>query len=107
MRTGVVDSVELTVHVEQGDLLSLHLDQLAVVRFKLARLRYFDIFGHTSVLDRSTSLRRAVLSRSVKTPDVLSVPHVVRGKYRLPLVGRDLSSRGLKIVSIDSLSGHA
>jgi hypothetical protein len=27
MRTGVVDGVELTVHVEQGDLLSLHLDQ--------------------------------------------------------------------------------
>ena len=38
MRTGVVDGVELTVHIEQGDLLSLHLDQLAVVRFKLARL---------------------------------------------------------------------
>ncbi len=45
MRTGVVDGVELTVHVEQGDLLSLHFDQIAVVRLKLARLRYFDIFA--------------------------------------------------------------
>jgi len=62
MRTGVVDGVQLTVHIEQGDLLSLHLDQLAVVRFKLARLRYFDIFRHASLLSRSTFLRRAVLS---------------------------------------------
>src|SRR5229473_1303439 len=63
MRTGVVDGVELTVQVEQGDLLSLHLNQLAVVRFKLARLRYFDIFGHANLLDRSTILRRAVVVR--------------------------------------------
>jgi len=61
MRTGIVDGVELTVQVEQGDLLSLHLNQFPVVRFKLARLRYFDIFGHASLLDHSTFLRRAVL----------------------------------------------
>src|ERR1035437_635725 len=78
MRTSVVDGVELTAHVEQGDLLSLHLDQLAVVRFKLARLRYFDIFGHAGLLDRSTFLRRAVLSGLLKTLDALSVPVVVR-----------------------------
>ena len=36
MCTGVVDGVELTVDVEESDLLPLHLDQLAVVRFKLA-----------------------------------------------------------------------
>jgi hypothetical protein len=50
----------------------LRLDQLAVVRFKLARLRYFDISGHASLLDRSTFLRRAVLSGWVKTPDPVS-----------------------------------
>src|SRR6266849_11048005 len=72
MRTGVVDGVELTV--EQGDLLSLHLNQLAVVRFKLARLRYFDIFGHANLLDRSTILRRAVVFRhSAAKQDVPSV----------------------------------
>src|SRR5216683_2825580 len=100
MRTGVVDGVELTVHVEQGDLLSLHLDQLAVVRFKLARLRYFDIFGHASLLDRSTFLRRAVLSGLVKTPDALSAPDVARRNTGSP-GGRDLSSRWPEIVSID------
>src|SRR5229473_8012309 len=74
MRTGVVDGVELTVQVEQGDLLSLHLNQLAVVRFKLARLRYFDIFGHANLLDRSTILRRAVVVRqSAAKQDVPSV----------------------------------
>src|SRR5258707_3542985 len=78
MRAGVVYGVELTVHVEHGNLLSLHLDQLAVVRFKLARLRYFDIFGHASLLNRSTFLRRAVLSGLLKTLDALIVPDVVR-----------------------------
>src|SRR5712671_5647161 len=74
MRTGVVDGVELTVQVKQGDLLSLHLNQLAVVRFKLARLRYFDIFGHANLLDRSTILRRAVVVRqSAAKQDVPSV----------------------------------
>src|SRR6266852_6288319 len=86
MRTGVVDGVELTVHVEHGDLLSSHLDQLAVVRFKLARLRYFDIFGHASLLDRSTFLRRAVLSGSVKTLDALSVPVVALTNKKSPRV---------------------
>src|SRR5439155_1547217 len=71
MRTGVVDGVELTVQVEQGDLLSLHLNQLAVVRFKLARLRYFDIFGHANLLDRSTILRRAVFKSPITEPSFL------------------------------------
>src|SRR5450759_2911550 len=100
MRTSAVDGVELTVHVEQGDLLSLHLDQLAVVRFKLARLRYFDIFGHAGLLDRSTFLRRAVLSGLLKTLDALSVPVVVRRNIGSP-GGSDLSSRWLEIASID------
>src|SRR5713226_2930995 len=76
MRTGVVDGVELTVQVEQGDLLSLHLNQnqLAVARFKLARLRYFDIFGHANLLGPSTILRRAVVVRqSAAKQDVPSV----------------------------------
>src|SRR5712692_2634342 len=55
MRTGIVDGVELTVQVEQRDLLSLHLNQFPVVRFKLARLPYFDIFGHANLLDHSTN----------------------------------------------------
>jgi len=78
MCTGVVDGVELTVYVEEGDRFSLHLDQLAAVRINLARLRYFDIFGHASLLDHSTFLRRAVLSGLVKTRDALAVPVVVR-----------------------------
>src|SRR6266436_4222259 len=74
MRTAVVDGVELTVYIEQGDLLSLHLNQLAVVRFELARLRYFDIFGHANLLDRSTILRRAVVvRRCAAKQDVTSV----------------------------------
>src|ERR1700746_2279002 len=74
MRTSVVDGVELTVHVKQGDLLSLHLNQFPVVRFKLARLRYFDIFGHANLLDRSTFLRGAVVVRqSAAKQDVPSV----------------------------------
>src|SRR5258708_12385745 len=100
MRTGVVDGVELAVYVEQGDLLSLHLDQRAVVSFKLARMRCLDIFGHANLLNRSTFLRRAVLSGLVKTLDALSVPHVVRRNIG-SRVGRDLSSRWLEIVSID------
>ena len=84
MRTGVVDGVQLTVHIEQGDLLSLHLNQLSAVRFKLARLRYFDIFGHASLLDRSTFLRRAVLSGLLKTLDARSVPVVVRRNIGSP-----------------------
>src|SRR5258708_2610774 len=95
MRTGVVDGVELTVHVEQGDLLSLHLDQLAVVRLKLVRLRYFDIFGHASLLDRSTFLGHAVLSGLVKTPDALSVPHVVRRNIGSPRGSRPIQPRGV------------
>src|SRR6266849_2971879 len=84
MRTGVVDGVELTVQVEQGDLLSLHLNQLSAVRFKLARLRYFDIFGHANLLDRSTILRRGVVVRqSAAKQDVPSVTAVVhRGPRR-------------------------
>ena len=62
MRTGVIYGVELTVHVEQGDLLSLHLDQFAEIRFKLARLRYFDIFRHTSLQVRILWAR--ILARS-------------------------------------------
>src|SRR5229473_3038163 len=74
MRTGIVDGVELTVQVEQGDLLSLHLNQFPVVRFKLARLRYFDIFGHANLLDPLTFLRRALVVRqSAAKQDVPSV----------------------------------
>src|SRR5712692_8750260 len=93
MRTSVVDGVELTVHVEQGDLLSLHLNQFPVVRFKLSRLRYFDIFGHANLLDRSTFLRRAVLSGLVKTPDALSAPHVARRNIGSPGGSRPIQPR--------------
>jgi hypothetical protein len=92
MRTSVVDGVELTVPVEQGDLLSFHLDELAVVKFKLARLRYFDIFRHASLLDRSTFLRRAVLSRFMKTLDALGVTVVVRRNIGSPGGSRPIQS---------------
>ena len=93
MRTGIVDGVELTVQVEQGDLLSLHLDQLAAVRFKLARLRYFDIFGHASLLDCPTFLWRVVLSGLVKTLDARSVPVVVRRNIGSPGGSRPIQPR--------------
>src|SRR5260370_26615207 len=88
MRTGVVDGVELTV--EQGDLLSLHLDQLAVVRFKLARLRYFDIFGHASLLDCPTFLWRVVLSGLGRDPRRPPCPGCRAGKLGPPRGARPI-----------------
>src|SRR5438445_13724784 len=76
MRTAVVDGVELTVYIEQGDLLSLHLDQLAVVRFNLARLRHFDIFGHASLLHSLNFPGRDVLSGIGEDPRLPSGPAV-------------------------------
>src|ERR1700730_3108919 len=95
MRTRVVDGVEPTVHVKQGDLLSLYLDQLTLVRFDLVSLRHFDIFGHASLLDRSTGRRRAVLSGLVKPLDALSFPVVVRRNISSPGGSRPIRIRGV------------
>src|SRR6267143_182018 len=90
MRTSVVDGVELTVQVEQGDLLSLHLNQLAVVRFKLPRLRAFEV---RAVFDDDLRCRQIPNHRTVfldldlalRTHDSL---HVSTHHY---LAGNDVS----------------
>src|SRR3989304_6335315 len=83
MRTGVVNGVELAIHVEQGELLSLHLDQLAVARFDLVRLRHFDIIGHVSLLESLNFPAARCPVRIGEDPRRPHYPGCRAAKYRL------------------------
>src|SRR6266545_5310058 len=48
MGTSIIDSMERTLHIKEGDLLATNLDHLPLTRNNLIRLRYLHKIWHDS-----------------------------------------------------------
>lgn len=67
MHIGVVNGVELAVHVEEGNLLALHLNQLALTSFDLVSLGHRrGGMGFLRSISNSDAMARAGPSTSME-----------------------------------------